>query len=263
MYSIKTRSKSTASMGGQIDAKDLTESLAKINDQLRIINETTTENKRLLDEQSQQVACLMKRCEKLEKENDKKSEVIQQLSDRVEALEQYSKIDNLVINGLDARTYASTVNVQNTSDESIPETIVLENKVLQFFNDELGADIKETDISAIHYLPAKFSDKNKNKPKDIIVRFTNRKAKSSVMAKRSTLKERINQKKTPIYLNEHLTRSNATIFHQARQLRKQKLISNTWTYNCKIFIKTNGDTPEAQKKISVNSLSDLEQFRNK
>ena len=99
--------------------------------------------------------------------------------------------------------------------------------------------------------------------KDIIVRFGNRKAKSSVMIKRTTLKERKSQQKPPVYINEHLTRNNATIFHQARQLRKQKLISNTWTYNCKIFIKTNGDTPGAQKKILINSLRDLEQFRNK
>ena len=42
-----------------MEAKNLSESLAKINEQLRTIN-GTTENKRLL-EQSQQVAFLMKK----------------------------------------------------------------------------------------------------------------------------------------------------------------------------------------------------------
>ena len=165
MYHIKTRSKSTTTMGGQMDAKDLSESLAKINEQLRTINETTTENKRLLDEQSQQVAILMKKCEKLEKENVEKSEIIQQLSDKVEALEQYSKVDNLVIKGLDTRTYASTVSAEDIPEGSFPETNVLENTVLQFFKNELGADVNGNDISAIPHLPVKSADRNRNKPK--------------------------------------------------------------------------------------------------
>ena len=83
------------------------------------------------------------------------------------------------------------------------------------------------------------------------------------MAKRSVLKLREGEKKPRVFINEHLTKCNAETFYQARLLRKEHLINNTWTFNCRIYIRTNGDTPENQKVIPINSLTDLEQFRKK
>ena len=42
-----------------------------------------------------------------------------------------------------------------------------------------------------------------------------------------------------MYINEHLTKKNMTIAATARRLRKEKKILNTWSKNCKIFVKIN------------------------
>ena len=94
-------------------------------------------------------------------------------------------MDNLVISGLNARTYDSTVSTDDTSDGPVTEVQVPENTVFKLFNNELDANIKQPDISAIHYLPTKKADKNKQESKDVIVWFNNRRA--SVMAKRTNL----------------------------------------------------------------------------
>ena len=89
----------------------------------------------------------------------KKSEQIKQLTERIEALEQYSKIDNIVVSGLDTRLYSSTTltdeSSAQTGEPTKAEMPVVENAVLSLFNDELQAEIKETDISVVHYSSCK------------------------------------------------------------------------------------------------------------
>ena len=43
----------------------------------------------------------------------------------------------------------------------------------------------------------------------------------------------------PIYLNEDLTRKRYQVARQARALKKDKKIDDTWTYDGKIFVKLN------------------------
>lgn len=62
-----------------------------------------------------------------------------------------------------------------------------------------------------------------------------------------------------VYLNEHLTKSNAEIVRKARYLREQKKIQATWSSNCKIYIKLNG-TLEQAKVLMVRSMKDLDKF---
>ena len=274
MSNVTTRSKSVTTMGERkLDMKDIADSLSNISSRLESIDSTTKENKRLLDEQSNTISALVNQCALLEKENEEKTVQIKVLTERIETMEQYSKVENLVISGLDTRLYSSVVTTEESNvvsgEPPISEINRVENAVFTLFNDELGANVKESDISVMHYLPLKRSDRNKNKPKDIIVRFTNRRAKNSVMAKRYILgnrkadetKRNTNETKPAIFVNEHLTKSNATLFYETRQLRKQKLINNAWTFNCKIFVRTNGDTVENQKVIMIRNIEDLEQFR--
>ena len=158
------------------------------------------------------------------------------------------------------------MHTDNSDTVSKSEEPVLENTVLKLLNDELKANIKSSDISVMHYLPRKNPAKGKNntkKQKDVIVRFTNRKAKNSVMAKKSMLKRRKEDGQPPIFISEHLTKATSELFYQARELRRMKKINNTWTYNCKVFIRTNGRTPEEQKTIPISNITDLEQFHNK
>ncbi|KAM3843136.1 ranBP-type and C3HC4-type zinc finger-containing protein 1-like [Diretmus argenteus] len=58
-------------------------------------------------------------------------------------------------------------------------------------------------------------------------------------------------KGTAVYLNEHLTKKNADIAREARNLKKQNKIQATWTRNCKVMIRLNG-SPEEAKVITAN-----------
>ena len=44
-----------------------------------------------------------------------------------------------------------------------------------------------------------------------------------------------------MYVNDHLTKRSAEIAKKARMMRKNGKILRTWTTNCKIFIKENGE----------------------
>ncbi len=96
-------------------------------------------------------------------------------------MEQYSRLDNLVISGLratDGRTYASVTKLP--SDEEVQENTesadddALETQVLSLFSD-MGLDVDESDISAMHFLPKR----DRQATRDIVVRFTNRGKQSS------------------------------------------------------------------------------------
>lgn len=71
-----------------------------------------------------------------------------------------------------------------------------------------------------------------------------------------------NLKGTSVYVSEHLTKRNAEIARQARLLKKERHIQDTWTRNCKVFIRLNG-TPEQAKVIVVGDIADLERFKQK
>ena len=84
--------------------------------------------------------------------------------------------------------------------------------------------------------------------------ITNRKNKDALLRQGRKLKG------TQVYINEHLTKKNADIAKRARSLKKSNKIQGTWTTNCKVFIKTEGATPEETKVSVVRNIGDLDKF---
>lgn len=66
----------------------------------------------------------------------------------------------------------------------------------------------------------------------MIIRFSNRKARAKVIAARKALRD------VPIYINEHLTSTMSALFASTRKLKSAGKIAGTWTWNCKIYVKT-------------------------
>ena len=121
--------------------------------------------------------------------------------------------------------------------------------------------IDKNSISACHTIP------NRTRPNErpIVIRFTNRKAKITVLQNSRKLRKartpnNQNATNTPgIYINEHLTPKNNMIARKARFLRREGKIENTWVKNCKIFIKfkmANND----DKVLMVKHINDLNVF---
>ena len=81
------------------------------------------------------------------------------------------------------------------------------------------------------------------KPRAIIVKFASRRTKARVMEERKKLKSDPVQLKngTPakVYICDDLTKRRANLAYQARCLKRNKLIADTWTSDSKILIKDN------------------------
>lgn len=132
-------------------------------------------------------------------------------------------------------------------DES--ETESLEYQVVGFLGSR-GIIVERRDIEASHTLPTK----TKGATPATIIRFTNRKDIIAILKQGRKLKG------SAVYINEHLTKRNGEIARCARILRKQGKIQPTWTASCKVFIKTNGTTPEDEKVAVIYDISELDSF---
>ena len=150
-------------------------------------------------------------------------------SKKIEDLERYSRQDELIIHGI-SESFASIVSessqmqadIVQPSNESSAES---ENAFLRFCSDKLGVKLSSADISTCHRLKGKRTGTDSTRP--LIVRFTSRKAK--IAAQRdSSLK---------VYFNEHLTPTAVKLFAEARRLKKQHQINDTWTRNGLIYVK--------------------------
>lgn len=182
-------------------------------------------------------------------EKDKKITVLER---RVDELEQYTRMEDVIMSGLSTRhrSYARMVAEEgNQGGETHKETYTIEQQVVHFLESKnIVVDSKM--ISACHMLPRK----DKVKPAAIVIRFTSRKAKTDLLRQTKKLRG------TAVYINEHLTKKNSEIAGQARALRKQGKIQSTWTRNCKVWIKLLG-TPEEAKVLLIRDIEELEKFK--
>uniref|UniRef100_A0A1A8UGW8 Uncharacterized protein n=1 Tax=Nothobranchius furzeri TaxID=105023 RepID=A0A1A8UGW8_NOTFU len=199
----------------------------------------------------QEVLKEVKQLKALIQEKDKKIELLER---RVDELEQHSRLDDLLISGLEIhRTYAQAAACDGGKDIEItathsPGSPSLEDQVIKFFNSKDIA-ISSKDIVACHSLAQKHS-----KTSTIVIRLASRKCKMEVLRNAKKLKG------TSVYVNEHLTKRNSEIARQARILRKEKKIHDTWTRNCKVLIKLNGP-PEQAKVMVIRDIKELDQYK--
>ena len=223
--------------------KRMAEELTRVGKELTDVGKKQTELTQLFDEVKQ-----------LKTEAKEKDEKIANLQSRVEQLEQYTRREDVVINGLDIkpRSYARAVVTGGHVDEDAPleDLITLEMQVISFLESK-DILLDPDNISACHTLPLK--EKGKGKPA-VIMRFVNRKHKTDLLKQGKKLKG------TNVYINDHLTQKNGAIAKQARFLKKQKRIQSTWTRDCSVFIRLNADTPEEGKIIKVRELRDLDKY---
>lgn len=174
------------------------------------------------------------------------------LENRVSDLEQYSRINDVIISGLVIRPRNYLQAVKGTGPESSPEhEESTEEQVIAFLQSK-NIVIDKENIEACHTMPSR-NLKDKAIIPAIIIRFANRKHKVYL------LKQGRNLKGSQVYINEHLTKKNADIAWKARLLRKQGKIHSTWTVSCKVFIKPKG-APENARGLCIRSIDQLERY---
>ena len=216
----------------------------EINDLKRSVNFISDKLDEIL-KSKREISEILSLVKKLEKINAEKDEKIRDLQSRVDNLEQYSRMENIIISGL--RT-TPDAHLQHTPGEND----ALEENVLALFNKQMDVPITKNDISVCHTLRRRSNDSinDNNQQRDIIVRFVSRRSKTAVMRNARRLKG------TKIYVNEHLTTKNATLAKTARKLQKESKIAFTWVRNCKVFVKALG-SPETAETHIITEESDF------
>ena len=129
---------------------DYKNTVAQLQQDLLAIKDTVIKN--LLDENKG----LQERVKLLEENNDEHQDHFIDIEKQSQALEQYTRRNNLEISGIP----------NNISDEA------LETKCIEIL-EAVDISVDNSEIEACHRLPT--NRRNKNKPKTVIVKFTNRK----------------------------------------------------------------------------------------
>ena len=198
---------------------------------------------------------LVQRCTNMESELDKAKEQISILQARVEAMDSYSRRDNLIINGLKVTSFADAASVPSQSSQSSSSDQMgpakndssIEKAVIDLCNN-LNVNISAADISAAHRLGSArtgSASANTQHTPPIIVRFTSRRARDLVYGARKNLKST----SPKVFINEHLSKENATLFRDARLLVKAKKLQSAWSMNGSIFVKVT-DTSQPVRVIN-------------
>ena len=155
---------------------------------------------------------------------------------KIDDQEQYSRREALRITG-----------IPETENENTNQLVVA------LCNDTLKLDtpLQDSDLARSH----RSGDASKSN-RVILAKFATYKIRDHVIRARSNLKDHNKDNDSPIYINEDLTKRKAGLFYRARQLKNEKLILDTWTWDGPVRVKDNN------RKIHViNTIEDLNTFR--
>lgn len=134
---------------------------------------------------------LMKEMKELRKLNEEKDVMIAQLEGRISDLEQYTRMNDIIVTGIKTRprSFANAVRnraVEEGADRSTQEFVSVEQQVVEYLKNK-GMDINSVNIEACHPLP----QVDKDKPASIILRFANRKSKTVYDGKDGCLRDQM------------------------------------------------------------------------
>lgn len=204
-----------------------------------------------IKQQQKGILSLVEEVKALRIQNAEKDRRLADLENRVAELEQYTRVNDVVVTGLriKPRSYARAVTTGNGGEPDDQDGGSTEQQVAAFLRSK-DVDVDLNNIEACHLLPRR----NDSNTQAVIMRFVNRRDKVALLKQGRKLRG------SNVYINEHLTKRNADIARKARSLKKQGKIQGTWTINCKIFIKLNG-APEQAKVVVIRNMEELDKYQ--
>ena len=127
-------------------------------------------------------------------------------------LEQYSRRNTLRIRGLPEAIHEDT-------DDLVKELAAR----------KLEVQVADHDVVRSHRVGKRSEDRGT--PRDVIVRFTTHNKKRAIMKNARKLKG------SKLFINEDMTKARATMAWEARNLKREGKITDTWTRDGVIFVK--------------------------
>ncbi|XP_075551588.1 uncharacterized protein LOC142584823 [Dermacentor variabilis] len=159
------------------------------------------------------------------------------LSEKVEELEKYSRTNKVEIKGIPC---------------TLGENCVA---VLQKVGEKIGCSVTPAELDIVPRVPTKVRDK-----KNVIARFCSRSKKNEFIGKARRAKLCLGDLgitvsiNTPVYVNDHLTPQNKSLFTKALALNKGNNWKFLWTDNCLIKAKKSTDS-QVYRTASESDLS--------
>ena len=168
------------------------------------------------------------KCVTLKNENICMKGTISNLLNKIDELEQYSRRNCLLINGIKEVDPLNENVSEKTSEVSTQENTDI--TVLLLFNEKLGVDVHIRDIDRTHRI-GRQKQKNEDAPRQIIVKFSNYNTRQRVFQARRKLKG------TQITTVENLTSKRVAILSKARN---KFGVRNVWSLDGRIFAVVEG-----------------------
>ena len=147
------------------------------------------------------LADLLKEFNAIKLENTSLRQQLAAAEIKIDGLEAYNRKSNLIISGLPLHAFAEASSQPSRTDDLQPASLSeeLENSVLELINTQLQVKVSTYDISIVHRLRVKKSNKG---PPPVIIRFTNMKTRDAVYKARRSLKTYEHK----VFVNEDLTK---------------------------------------------------------
>lgn len=180
----------------------------------------------------------------LKESEEKKADLLQSqnlmLRYEIDRLEQYSRRESVRIVGLGG----------DTDEED------LQQKVLDIAQ-ELDVNLKADDISVVHRTGKKLH--RPNRPRDVIVKFTTRRAKSDIMKQKKKLKR--NDGFKGVFLNDDLTPLRSKLLSICKAQKKVERVTTSHDGKIVCFLrKVPGSTSASPAPVFVETPDDLFQL---
>lgn len=167
----------------------------------------------------------MSKTDHLAIENSNLKKDISMLNYKLSEIEQFSRINNVEIQGVPVKQNENIINI------------------IQQIGDYIGVNIEQNKIEFAHRV-----NTSTNVHKNIVVKFTTRHDKdcflSASKTKRLTTRNNSQGLNVPnisvsLYINEHLTQTNKILYKEVRTAAKTKNYKFVWIKNGNIFVRKN------------------------
>ena len=188
---------------------------------------------------------LMKKIDLLEKKNLIQEKIISTLESKLESIDELAKSNEKYIVNQDSYSRRNNVEFYN-----IPEN-VKQNEVERYVLNLLKSvkiNINSYDIVAVHRIGRKSS----KRPRNVIVRFLNRKNAYKCLGINNQLKSLASYRS--IFVSENLCPYNKKIFNALYKLKKNNAIKSVWSYNGNVYYQVD----ESEDYYQAESIEDIE-----
>lgn len=216
-----------------IDVNFMSELKAMIED-IKTIKATVAKTDQTINLFTSQISQLQQDNTQLKDKVEALTRQNEELSRKLNDLDQYSRVDNVLINGI---PYTEEENVVN---------------VVKNIAKHLQVNLEDHDINTAHRLRAQ-----PGKIPAIIARLNNRNKKSELVKNSKRLRlhgSKLNlDPALPIYVSEQLSSYTLSLYKKAMELKNQKRIEHVWVNEGKIHIREQ----ENSRSIRISTEGDL------